>query len=100
MKSAIIKRSIILAGHKTSVSLENEFWEGIRQIAEQKNTTVSALLQQIDEGRRYANLSSAIRIFVFGQFRSQATAAQQSASNWRLSERSAVETERVDQMTR
>jgi predicted DNA-binding ribbon-helix-helix protein len=92
MKSAIIKRSIVLAGHKTSVSLENEFWDGMRQIADQKNTTVSALLQQIDTGRSSANLSSAIRIFVFNQFRAQADATQQ-AVNRRHAARSAVESE-------
>jgi predicted DNA-binding ribbon-helix-helix protein len=92
VKSAIIKRSIALAGHKTSVSLENEFWDGMRQIADQKNTTVSALLQQIDTGRRYANLSSAIRIFVFNQFRAQANAAQRP-SGPRVSTPSVVEFE-------
>jgi predicted DNA-binding ribbon-helix-helix protein len=78
MKSAIVKRSVVLAGHKTSVSLENEFWEGLRQIADREKTTMSALLQQIDKGRRYANLSSAIRIFVLGHFRALAMGQQPS----------------------
>jgi predicted DNA-binding ribbon-helix-helix protein len=80
MKSAIVKRSIVLAGHKTSVSLENEFWDGLHQIADQKKTTMSVLLQQIDTDRRYANLSSAIRIFVFNYFRAQAQATAQKPS--------------------
>jgi len=72
MKSAIAKRSVVLRGHKTSVSLEKEFWEGLREIAEVKNAALSSLLQQIDTDRRYANLSSAIRIFVFEYFRRRA----------------------------
>ncbi len=69
MKSVIIKRSIVLNGHKTSVSLENEFWEGLRQIAEGQKSKVSALVQRIDRERTNRNLSSAIRIYVFNHFR-------------------------------
>src|SRR3974390_2836309 len=69
MKSVIIKRSIVLNGHKTSVSLENEFWEGLRQIAESQKSKVSALVQRIDRERTNRNLSSAIRIYVFNHFR-------------------------------
>ena len=72
MKSAIAKRSVVLRGHKTSVSLESEFWDGLREIAELQKTTLSALLQQIDGDRHNANLSSAIRIFVFEYFRNRA----------------------------
>ena len=69
MKSVIIKRSIVLNGHKTSVSLENEFWDGLRQIADAQKSKVSALVQRIDRERTNRNLSSAIRIFVFNYFR-------------------------------
>jgi predicted DNA-binding ribbon-helix-helix protein len=70
MSSINIKRSIVLNGHKTSVSLENEFWEGLREIANAQNVKLSTLVQQIDQGRREgANLSSAIRVFVFNQLR-------------------------------
>ena len=72
MKSAIAKRSVVLRGHKTSVSLEKEFWEGLREIAEVKNTQLSSLLLKIDSDRRNANLSSAIRIYVFEYFRRNA----------------------------
>ena len=72
MKSAIAKRSVVLRGHKTSVSLENEFWDGLREIAEIKTVTLTSLLEQIDNDRRNANLSSAIRIFVFDYFRRRA----------------------------
>ena len=94
MKSSIAKRSVVLRGHKTSVSLENEFWEGLREIAEIKNAKLSSLLQQIDSDRRNANLSSAIRIFVFEYFRRQggtdpaAPQGRRSASS--LATRSAI----------
>jgi len=69
MKSIIIKRSIVLNGHKTSVSLENEFWDGLREIADGQKLKVSALVQRIDRERTNRNLSSAIRIYVFNHFR-------------------------------
>lgn len=69
LRSVVIKRSIILDGHKTSVSLENEFWEGLREIVDAKKTTVSILVGQIDRERDNCNLSSAIRVYVFNYFR-------------------------------
>lgn len=72
MKTAIIKRSIILEGHKTSVSLENEFWDGLRDIAEWNRANLSSLVRQIDRDRKDGNLSSAIRVFVFNHFRARA----------------------------
>jgi predicted DNA-binding ribbon-helix-helix protein len=68
-KTAVFKRSIIMNGHKTSVSLENEFWHGLREIAEQEHTTVQTLVEQIDRDRNTCNLSSAIRLFVLNHFR-------------------------------
>ena len=76
MKSAIVKRSVVLEGHKTSVSLENEFWEGLRQIAEAQNTNLSALVRQVDRDRSKGNLSSAIRVFVLNHFHTQAREAR------------------------
>ena len=64
-----IKRSINVDGHRTSVSLENEFWDGLREIAVQKHLTVSALVATITSGRDSNNLSSAVRVFVFNHFR-------------------------------
>ncbi|MDO8877564.1 MAG: ribbon-helix-helix domain-containing protein [Pseudolabrys sp.] len=64
MKSTITKRSVVIAGHKTSVSLEEPFWNAVRDITEARATTVSALLHEIDSGRTNANLSSAVRVFV------------------------------------
>jgi predicted DNA-binding ribbon-helix-helix protein len=72
MKSPVIKRSIMLAGHKTSVSLEDAFWQGLKEIAGRRKTSGSALIGQIDAQRGDGNLSSAIRLFVLGYFRSLA----------------------------
>ena len=66
MKSAIAKRSVVIAGHKTSISLEDAFWECLRRIANERGQTLSALVAGIDEDRQRANLSSAIRLFVLG----------------------------------
>ena len=71
MKSAIIRRSIRIHGRKTSVSLENEFWNGLREIADRENTSVSVLVDRINEERDNVNLSSAIRIFVYEHFQSR-----------------------------
>jgi predicted DNA-binding ribbon-helix-helix protein len=51
------------------VSLENEFWDGLREVARHKNLTVSALVATITSGRDRNNLSSALRVFVFNHFR-------------------------------
>jgi predicted DNA-binding ribbon-helix-helix protein len=67
-KSAIIKHSISLGGHRTSVSLESEFWKAARDIAEERHETVPRLLTSIDAGRQHANLSSAIRLFVLSHY--------------------------------
>lgn len=74
-KSAIVKRSVELHGHKTSVSLEDEFWDGLRAIAETQNTPLPALLQSIDAARGHSNLSSAIRVYVFEHHRAAAAKA-------------------------
>jgi predicted DNA-binding ribbon-helix-helix protein len=68
MKSPVIKRSIVIAGHKTSVSLEDAFWKGLKDIAVGRRTTLSDLVAAIDTGRHHGNLSSAIRLFVLDHF--------------------------------
>jgi predicted DNA-binding ribbon-helix-helix protein len=65
------KRSIVIATHKTSVSLEDEFWNCLRQIANQRHETLSHLIASIDAGRQHANLSSAIRLYVLAFYRDQ-----------------------------
>ena len=69
MKSVVIKRSILINGRRTSVSLENEFWEGLHEIADRGMIARSTLVEQIDQERDNINLSSAIRVFVFNYFR-------------------------------
>jgi predicted DNA-binding ribbon-helix-helix protein len=71
MKSAITKRSVVIGGHKTSVSLEEPFWRAVRDLAESQDMTVSSLLRQIDLARRDTNLSSAIRVFVLESLRAE-----------------------------
>jgi len=72
MKSAIVKRSIILSGHKTSVSLEDAFWEGLKDIAKNRRTTLSDLIGSIDLDREHGNLSSALRLFVLNHYQARA----------------------------
>ena len=69
MKSLIVKRSVDIDGHKTSVSLEDAFWSDLKKIAYMQRATLSKVLTEIDKGRRQGNLSSAIRVFVFDQVR-------------------------------
>ena len=69
MKSRVVKRSIVIAGHKTSVSLEDAFWNGLREIADGRQSTLSDLVAVIDANRQHSNLSSAIRVFVLGFYR-------------------------------
>jgi len=69
MKSPVVKRSIVIAGHKTSVSLEDAFWKGLKEIATSREVTLSDLVASIDTDRRQGNLSSAIRLFVLDHYR-------------------------------
>lgn len=57
------KRSVLIAGHPTSVSLEEEFWEALKGVAQARGLSVNALIEEIDRTRS-GNLSSAIRIHV------------------------------------
>jgi predicted DNA-binding ribbon-helix-helix protein len=76
MKSNIAKRSVVIGGHKTSVSLEEPFWQCVREITDACDITVSALLREIDRDRQEANLSSAVRVFVLEHARQRAEAAK------------------------
>jgi predicted DNA-binding ribbon-helix-helix protein len=71
MKSPVTKRSIIIAGHKTSVSLEDAFWKGLKEIAMGRDVTLSELVSAIDFARAHGNLSSALRLFVLDHYRAQ-----------------------------
>ena len=69
MKSSIVKRSIVIGGHPTSVSLEDAFWDDLKEIAHTQQATVGTLVAKIDETREQSNLSSAIRLFVLEHIR-------------------------------
>lgn len=71
MKSRVIKRSVVIAGHRTSVSLEEEFWAGLKEIAVKQGVTVSSLVAAIDAGRQQANLSSLIRLLVLEHYQTR-----------------------------
>jgi predicted DNA-binding ribbon-helix-helix protein len=70
-KSLVSKRSIIIAGHRTSVSLEDPFWKSLKEIAVERGMTLNELVAAVDAGREHGNLSSAIRLFVLGFYRDQ-----------------------------
>jgi predicted DNA-binding ribbon-helix-helix protein len=71
MKSSVGKRSIVVAGRKTSVSLEEAFWNGLKEISRLRDVTLSELIDEINGNRPQGNLSSAIRLFVLDCFKSR-----------------------------
>jgi predicted DNA-binding ribbon-helix-helix protein len=71
MKSPVVKRSIVVAGHKTSVSLEDAFWKGLKEIATGRGLTLSEMVGEIDSARAQGNLSSTLRLFVLDHYRAQ-----------------------------
>lgn len=71
MKSPVIKRSIVIAGHKTSVSLEDAFWRGLKDVAVSRHMTLSDLVGAINSERQHGNLSSAIRLFVLDYYQAR-----------------------------
>lgn len=71
MASSVVKRSVAISGHKTSVTLEDNFWRALQEIAQVQKMTVSSLLNQIDQQREEKNLSSHIRVFVLNYYRSR-----------------------------
>ena len=60
----VIKRSLVIAGHRTSVSLEDAFWRRLRAIAAERGLSLNRLAAMVDATRGRANLSSAIRVFL------------------------------------
>ena len=73
MQTVIIKRSIVIGGHKTSISLEDAFWNSLKDIGRSNDLTLSELVSDIDTRRLNGNLSSAIRLFVLGHYRGNPT---------------------------
>jgi predicted DNA-binding ribbon-helix-helix protein len=80
MKSPVVKRSIIIGGHRTSVSLEDAFWSDLKEIAHSQRVPVRKLVAQIDDTRQQANLSSAIRLHVLEHVRSRGQGKEQTKS--------------------
>jgi predicted DNA-binding ribbon-helix-helix protein len=72
MDSTVLKRSVVINHHKTSVSLEDAFWKAIKGIAAARNLTLSELVAEVDSERRQGNLSSALRLYVLEHYRSRA----------------------------
>lgn len=62
--TSVAKHSIVIAGHRTSISLEDAFWRALKEFAEARGISLAGLVAEIDAGRGDANLSSAIRVFV------------------------------------
>jgi predicted DNA-binding ribbon-helix-helix protein len=73
MKSPILKRSVIISDHKTSVSLEAEFWTALKEVAKIRGVTLSGLVSDIDKARTTENLSSALRLFVLAHYQNSAS---------------------------
>jgi predicted DNA-binding ribbon-helix-helix protein len=69
--TAIAKHSLTIAGHRTSISLEQAFWDALRDISRARGQSLATLIGEIDAARGAANLSSAIRVFVLSQTRAQ-----------------------------
>jgi predicted DNA-binding ribbon-helix-helix protein len=72
-KSLVIKRSIVVGRRKTSVSVEDAFWNSLQEIAKERRENLSELVNRINADRKFANLSSAIRVFVICYYRDQYT---------------------------
>jgi len=75
----IVKRSVVIAGHQTSVSLEHAFWNALKQAAARRSMTINDLVTQID-GQRQGNLSSAIRVFLLEESLRLASPATSTAA--------------------
>jgi predicted DNA-binding ribbon-helix-helix protein len=80
MGGGIVKRSVAIAGHRTSVSLEEPFWGALREAANRRGLSVQALIGRIDADRGEQNLSSAIRVFVLASVREAAVEPDQRPS--------------------
>lgn len=65
LSAGVVKRSLVIAGHRTSISLEEAFWRGLKTLARKRAQSINALVAEIDADRGQANLSSAIRVFLF-----------------------------------
>ena len=71
MKSLVVKHSVLIGDHRTSVSLEEPFWTALKEIAQERRETLQQLITSIDADRKSANLSSALRVFILEYYRDQ-----------------------------
>lgn len=83
LRSAVVKRSVIIAGRKTSVSLEDAFWSNLKDIAHSRHMTLTDIVGYIDSHGEHANLSSTIRLFVLEYVCAQREAAMRAAAGQR-----------------
>ena len=72
-RAGIVKRSLSIRGHRTSISLEEEFWQAISSLAKTRKLSIAALVAEIDDARAGANLSSALRVFVLKAVQDKST---------------------------
>jgi predicted DNA-binding ribbon-helix-helix protein len=80
MVSPVVKRSTVINGHKTSVSLEDAFWGGLKGIAAEQHRTLSDVVTTVDRERHHGNLSSALRLFVLDYAKRRAAEVQASGA--------------------
>ena len=78
-KSLVVRRSITISGHLTSISLEPQFLEALKEIAKERGSTLQDLITSIDRDRREGNLSSTLRVFVLEHYQNQIAARTPSA---------------------
>ncbi len=76
-----IKRSFSISGHRTSISLENAFWEALREIASSQERSLASLVAEIDRKRAEAGLSGAVRVYVLDYYRHQSAKCRKSEKN-------------------
>jgi predicted DNA-binding ribbon-helix-helix protein len=82
MKSNVVKRSVVIAGHKTSVSLEDAFWKALKAMAGERNIPLSDVVTAIDAKREHANLSSAIRLFILDSYQVRVHEKTNAPTTW------------------
>jgi predicted DNA-binding ribbon-helix-helix protein len=72
MKSSlVVKHSVVIDGHKTSISLEDTFWTALKEIAHERREALQHLISSINADRQSANLSSTLRVFILGYYRTR-----------------------------
>ena len=84
MKSLVIKHSVVIDNHKTSISLEDAFWNALRDIAHQRDETLSYLVTGVDANRQSTNLSSTLRVFILEFYKDQLAQPSQAFQQRRI----------------